>query len=142
MMKTLPQIMTTKFRRVGGASCRIGTCAAIPEVMRKRSREITDLRTDPGKRRRGFATTLLHSLCREADEAQILLILRPEVFREPDDEFSIMSQDDLEAWYICSFGFQLIQTEPVRLMARPPGSTPKVRLRLNNITRATIESIK
>lgn len=138
-MKSPHKILTTRFRRVGGASCSIRMCGALPKEMQTGSREIYELWTDRGQRRRGFATTLMHSICRDADEARILLIVIPKVY---DFESDAMDQESLEAWYTCVFGFQLIQKELVRIMARVPGATPKTHLRLTPMTKAVIESVR
>lgn len=133
----------TSFMRVGGASCTIRKCMALPPHMRDGTREVHALRTDVGQRGRGFATTLMHKVCRQADEYNVTLVLfvDPFLVDKGESEATIMGQDALEAWYCTTFGFQKIQQEPM-MMARAPGATPRVGLRLAPITRALIEKVK
>lgn len=106
-------------RKLQGSTLLIRPCTALPVKMRASTRELVSLHTDPAKRGQGFATSLMHRTCREADAAGVTLVLWPKSFGEepgPDD-------DKLVTWYQ-SFGFQVIQSDP-RLMARMPGSTPR-----------------
>ena len=64
-------------------------------------------------------------------DAGVVLVVWPQPF---GDDIS-MSRDQLIDWYGRSFGFQVIQPDPV-LMARMPGSTPRM-LKLN----PTVEAI-
>lgn len=102
------------------ASLRIRRCTALPEHMRKDTREVLELTTVPEKRGQGYATSLMHALCREADAANITLVLFVKPF---DDE--PLSARELRTWYSKTFGFTVLQEDPV-LMARMPGSTPKL----------------
>jgi len=70
-------------------------------------------------RRKGYATALLRDVCLDADmHAKTLLIfVRPYIGSE-------MTKQQLRAWY-ARLGFQAIQEQPL-LMARPPGSTPRM----------------
>jgi hypothetical protein len=138
-MSKIQKLALLGFRRVGGASCYVRICKALPSHMQPGTREVFKLWTDPKHRKRGFATTLMHSICREADIAKITLVL----FAEPyfEDKEVYIPQQELEAWYCAEFGFQVIQHEP-KLLARAPGATPKVGLRLTTTTRAVIESVR
>lgn len=93
------------------ASLRVSFAECLPEDMREGTREIVSLKSDAqGK---GLATTLLWSVCHEADMEKKVLILQPLQFGEG------MTSEQLAVWY-AGFGFQQIQTDPVVLMARIP----------------------
>lgn len=93
------------------ATCNLVVSAALPVAMRKAVRELHDLRVPEQDRSKGYATQLLHDVCREADEHNLTLML------------CVAEPMWLIAWY-SRFGFQPIQAAPV-LMARMPGSTPR-----------------
>jgi hypothetical protein len=83
-----------------------------PKVMRDQTREIVGLEsTNP---RKGYATTLMWSVCHEADTAGITLILQPRPFGD-----AALDEGKLERFYM-RFGFVVFQKEPVVLMARTP----------------------
>lgn len=115
--------MDTGDRKLGAATCRIRQCTALPERMRAGSRELTSLVVKHGERRKGFGTSLMHKVCREADGANIVLVLWPLAF---DREESAMDDDQLIHWYESNFGFAIIQHTPQVLMARMPGATPRM----------------
>lgn len=129
--------MQTGFRRVGAASCQVRECVALPGHMRQQTREIVAVRTAPEHRMRGYATTLIHQLCREADSVGMILILFPQPYVMDDGEMG-MGDQSLIHWYQDCFGFQPIQTDPV-LLARMPGATPRMSLKLQPVTAAVIE---
>lgn len=108
-------------RKVGPCKLRIRQPPSIPGQMRTRIREIVDLETPAQHQGKGFATTLMHRVCQEADRANFVLILTP----QPFGNNIAMSKQYLINWYAESFGFQVIQEEPT-LMARMPGATPKM----------------
>ena len=118
-------------RRVGPAHLRVRQCTALPERMRAKTREIVDVETPFAEQGKGYATTLLHKVCREADAAGLVLVLSPQPFGDNIN----LSQAQLLDWYQRSFGFQPVQTEPMVLMARMPGATPRL-LTLNPVTEA------
>lgn len=122
--------MITGERKVGAASCRVRQTNAVPERMRARVREVTALRTEASEQGKGYATTLMHKVCREADAANMVLILYPLPFGAHQG----LGLSYLESWYEARFGFAIIQHEPV-LMARMPGATPRM-LTLNPIAEA------
>ncbi len=123
--------MPTGERRVGPASLRVRQCVALPLHMRTNTREVVNLETDAAEQHKGYATTLMHKVCREADAAGMVLVLSP----QPWGDNINLSQGQLIDWYQRSFGFQPIQTEPMVLMARMPGSTPRL-LSLKPVTQA------
>ncbi len=123
--------MPTGQRRVGHASCRVRQCTALPERMRAKTREIVDVETPYAEQGKGYATTLLHRVCREADDAGLVLVLSP----QPYGDNINLSKDQLIDWYERSFGFAIIQHTPMMLMARMPGATPRL-LTLNPVTEA------
>lgn len=129
--------MQTGFRRVGAASCQVRECTALPEHMRQQTREVVAVRTTPEHRKRGYATTLIHQLCHEADSVGMTLILFPQPFVVEDEEQGMEIQTLIQ-WYQNYFGFQPIQTNPV-LLARMPGATPKMGLKLQPVAAAVIE---
>lgn len=126
--------MPTGERKVGAAHCRVRQCTALPERMRPRTREIVDVETPFEEQGKGYATTLLHKVCREADAAGFVLVLSP----QPYGDNINLSKQQLEQWYERSFGFAIIQHEPITLMARMPGATPRV-LSLNPVTEALVK---
>lgn len=120
--------MPTGWRKVGAATARVRRHPHLPAKLQARTREVIELEcTD---QRKGYATTLMHSICREADKHGITLVLTPGPF---GDNIS-MSTEELTSWYERRFGFMVIQSEPT-LMARMPGSTPRL-LQLNMVTEA------
>lgn len=80
-------------------------------------RELAELQCT--EQRKGFATTLVHAVCREADKHGIVLMLAP----QPFGDHIAMSKDQLVDWYAREFGFMEFQASPL-LMARLPGATP------------------
>lgn len=123
--------MPTGERKVGPARCRVRQCTALPERMRPRTREVVDVETPFEEQGKGYATTLLHKVCREADAANMVLVLSPQPFGDNIN----LSKEQLEQWYERSFGFQVIQHQPMVLMARMPGATPRM-LQLNPVIEA------
>ncbi len=123
--------MPTGERRVGYATCRVRQCTALPERMRAKTREIVDVETPFAEQGKGYATTLLHKVCREADAAGLVLVLTP----QPYGDNINLSKDQLIGWYARNFGFAIIQHDPMMLMARMPGATPRL-LTLNPVTEA------
>jgi hypothetical protein len=123
--------MPTGERRVGPARLRVRQCTALPERMRAKTREIVDVETPFAEHGKGYATTLLHKVCREADAAGLVLVLSPQPYGDNID----LSKDQLIDWYERSFGFAIIQHQPMMLMARMPGATPRL-LSLNPVTEA------
>lgn len=93
--------------------------------MREGIRELASLEVPAAEQGKGYATSLLHKVCREADAAGIVLVLWP----QPFGDHIALSRTQLIDWYARSFGFSVIQPDPV-LMARLPGATPRM-LRLN-----------
>ena len=123
--------MPTGERRVGPATLRVRQCEALPLHLRPKTREIVNLETKFEEQGKGYATTLMHKVCREADAAGLVLVLSP----QPWGDNINLSQAQLLDWYQRSFGFQPVQTEPMVLMARMPGATPRL-LTLNPVTEA------
>lgn len=111
--------MQTGERRVGPASCRVRRSNALPLALREGCREVASLRVPAWAQGQGYATTLMHKVCREADAAGLNLMLWPQPW---GDDIS-MSRDQLAAWYERGFGFVTIQPEPM-LMARLAGAKP------------------
>jgi N-acetylglutamate synthase-like GNAT family acetyltransferase len=93
------------------ASCRLVVSTAIPFSMRAAVREVVALYTPPEMRSCGYASQLMHDVCREADEHNITLLLVV--------DHDIMR---LVPWYT-RFGFQTIQAKPI-MMARMVKATP------------------
>lgn len=123
-------MMETGQRRVGPATLRIRQTNALPERMRARTREVVSLEVPAAEQHKGYATTLMHKVCREADAVGIVLVLWPQPFGENIS----LSRGQLADWYAREFGFAAIQAEPI-LMARMPGATPRL-LRLNPVVEA------
>lgn len=109
--------MTPGVREHKAASLRLVESEAMPEDMRDRIREIVSLKSE--NPRKGHATTLLWSVCHEADQNKTVLILQPKPFGD-----GAMDDRKLEGFYN-KFGFVRIQDAPV-LMARQPKPRPKI----------------
>ena len=101
--------------------------------MQASTREIANLEVPAGQQRQGYATTLMHKVCREADAAGIVLLLWPAPYGD-----AWMSMEQLAAWYAGEFGFSGIQADPM-LMARLPDGTPR-KLRLLPVVEAVVLS--
>lgn len=123
--------METGPRKVGAATCRVRRTNAVPLEMREGIREVAALEVPAAEQGKGYATSLMHKVCREADAAGIVLVLWP----QPWGDNIAMGRMQLIDWYARTFGFQTIQPDPV-LMARLPHATPRM-LRLN----PTIEAL-
>ena len=88
--------MTPGIRAHKQATLRLAIPEALPEEMREGVREIINLRCyEPHK---GYATTLMYTICAEADRAGIVLMVQPGQFDEG------MTTEQLEKWYR-KFGF-------------------------------------
>lgn len=126
--------MPTGERKVGPARCRVRQCTALPERMRPKTRGVVDVEVPFEEQGKGYATTLLHKVCREADAANLVLVLSPQPFGDNIN----LSKEQLEQWYEHSFGFQVIQRAPMVLMARMAHGTPRM-LQLNPVTEALVK---
>lgn len=89
-------------RHYRSAMLRIAICEALPDHMRDGTREILSLSC--ANPRKGYATHLMAEVCREADEAGIVLIVQPGQFEEG------MTTEQLEKWYT-RFGFMALPKE-------------------------------
>lgn len=112
--------MITGIRHYENASCKVLICTALPRGMRAKTREIVSVDVPENLRKQGMATQLLMNICDEADAHKIVLTLFP----KPFGTGPMMTQDQLIDWYSNKFGFHAIQSQPVVMMARMPGSTP------------------
>lgn len=106
-------------RTHGSASLRLSHNTFVPAHLRGGLLEITQLNTLNTQRQQGFASMLLQKVCAEADKAGIVLLLHP----KPYDD-APLTREQLADWY-SRFGFDVIQTHPATLMARPPGAQPR-----------------
>lgn len=106
--------MTPGLREHKSSSLHICVAEGLPADMREMTREIMSLSS--GNPAKGHATTLLWSVCHEADLARITLILQPKQFGEEG-----LDDEKLKRFYM-KFGFVEFQQEPVVLMARTPVS--------------------
>ena len=113
--------MKTGLRSVGPATLRVRQCPALPPALQKTTRELVNVETPFSEQSKGYATSLIHKVCREADKAGLVLVLTP----QPYGDNINLSKQQLEDWYARSFGFAVIQTEPMTLMARMVNGTPK-----------------
>ena len=123
--------MNTGPRSVGPAKLRVRQCPALPPALQKTTREIVNLETTFAEQGKGYATTLMHKVCREADAAGLVLVLSP----QPWGDNMNLSKQQLEDWYARSFGFHTIQESPMVLMARMVNGTPKM-MELKPLTEA------
>ena len=113
--------MKTGNRSVGPAKLRVRQCPALPPALQKTTRELVNVETPFEEQGKGYMTTLIHKVCREADAAGLVLVLTP----QPYGDNINLSKQQLEEWYARSFGFHVIQREPMTLMARMINGTPK-----------------
>jgi hypothetical protein len=114
--------MKTGDRSVGPATLRVRQCPALPPKLQRTTRELVNVETPFAEHGKGYMTTLIHKVCREADATNIVLVLTP----QPYGDNINLSKQQLEDWYARSFGFHVIQTEPMTLMARMVNGTPKM----------------
>lgn len=106
-------------RRHGAASARIRLCPGLGPKLQASTRELCDLSTPADAQGQGYASSLLREVCKEADAAGVVLVL----FVDPFD--TGLSANDLAAWY-GRHGFAEIQADPVKMMARQIGATPRM----------------
>ena len=138
----IPEPLKLGLHRVGAAACIVRIPTSLPAHMRDGVREIVRLWVPTKHREKGYATSLMHAICRDADLAGVTLMLQAAPFEgSTPGETAGMTRDALEAWYQAMFGFQLIQAEP-RLFARQVGATPKQHLRLTPVVRAILEKVR
>ena len=123
-------MMQTRDHSTGPATCRVRRCTAMPSSLHESVREVACLHVPASEQGLGYATALMHNVCREADAAGIVLVLWP----QPYGEDTAMDRDQLQHWYARRFGFAVVQPEPL-MMAREPGATPRL-LRLNPVVEA------
>lgn len=123
--------MKTGDRSVGPAKLRVRQCPALPPALQKTTRELVNVETPFAEQGKGYMTTLIHKVCREADAANLVLVLTP----QPYGDNINLSKQQLEDWYARSFGFHVIQREPMTLMARMVNGTPQA-LQLTPVTEA------
>lgn len=123
--------MKTGERSVGAAKLRVRQCPALPPALQKTTRELVNVETPFAEQGKGYMTTLIHKVCREADAANLVLVLTP----QPYGDNINLSKQQLEDWYARSFGFHVIQREPMTLMARMVNGTPQA-LQLTPVTEA------
>ena len=121
--------MKTGDRSVGPAKLRVRQCPAMPPALQKTTRELVNVETPFAEQGKGYMTTLIHKVCREADAANLVLVLTP----QPYGDNINLSKQQLEEWYARSFGFHVIQREPMTLMARMVNGTPQA-LQLTPVT--------
>jgi len=112
--------MKTGTRFHQNASCKITFCAAIPNQLRAKTREVSCVDVPENLRKQGMATQLLKNVCDEADAGKIILLL----FVKPFGGNPSMDKEQLIEWYANKFGFAVIQTKPSIMMARMPFATP------------------
>lgn len=123
--------MKTGDRSVGPAKLRVRQCPALPPALQKTTRELVNVETPFVEQGKGYMTTLIHKVCREADASNLVLVLTP----QPYGDNINLSKQQLEDWYARSFGFHVIQREPMTLMARMVNGTPQA-LQLTPVTEA------
>lgn len=93
-------------REYESASCNIRYSQALPMSLRDSIREVHDLKTDKGMRGKGQGSRLMESVCKEADKAQMMLML-------------LADNEKLELWYN-RFGFETLEKSDKFLMFRKP----------------------
>lgn len=110
--------MTPGLRSFKSASLRVAVPIGIvdedageTERMQEGIRELLDVQS--GNQRKGHASSLLKSVCTEADVESKVLMVQVNAYSDG------MGNEALQKWY-ARHGFDTIQTEPVLLMARKP----------------------
>lgn len=93
------------------ASLKLRFCKGIPSALRGGAREIYDLQA--GTKGKRHAAGLLEKVCREADIANLMLMVHVKAFGEG------LTNQQLEIWYT-KLGFEPIQRAPSLLMVRMP----------------------
>lgn len=114
------------------AKCIVTESDEIPEEMRERIREVSQVWTDPDHRMQGYATELMKEVCEQADVENVVLMLQP----RPYDSASCINKEKLIEWYK-RFGFVITQKSPV-LMAR----APEFKVRQNMVSAAVERALR
>jgi GNAT superfamily N-acetyltransferase len=107
--------MNPRAYTLGPATARIRRTDFMSAHMLRHVRELCDLYVPPGARRQGHGAELVRAICREADAAGLVLLVR-----SPHDE----------AWFR-RLGFVRLQDEPL-VMTRNPGTNPRPDLQLKH----------
>lgn len=95
--------------------------------MCEKTREVLSVFTPPARRGEGHASDLMKKVCGEADRHSITLVLFVNPFEPSGEvEYREAKHEMLVNWYSTYFGFTVIQKAPVVMMARMPGSTPRI----------------
>ena len=128
--------MDTKWYQVGPSKVRVRRCSTLVGAEYAAVREVMALQTPQKARGEGYATTLMHKVCRDADRAGVVLVLEPKAFGDGG-----LSTSYLMSWYEQTFGFLVVQASPVTLMARMPHTTPRP-MQLNRVTEAVKWSLR
>lgn len=112
--------MATGERSVGPASLRIRQSNDLPAHIREGSREIINFQVEKDEQNKGYGARLLRKVCKEADEAGMVLVL----WAKPYGEDAPLDQAKLVEWYN-RFGFAVIQVGNAIMMARVVGATER-----------------
>lgn len=137
--------MPTKDYKLGPASLRVRQSPSVPLEMRARTREVGNVYVEPGERNKGYATRLVRKVCKEADDANMVLILFVEPFEFEEghhlnDLATGLTKEQLTEFYN-RFGFAVLQVEPQIMMARMPHAEERV-ARLAPITQSILQGFK
>jgi GNAT superfamily N-acetyltransferase len=95
-----------------GCSLRIQVPVGFTPEVAAVSRELIEFYTLPDKRGQGFAKKLLESVCKEADDAKISLLIHVKPYDGQSDSVRLQS-------FYAKHGFVVFQTNPT-LMCRVP----------------------
>jgi hypothetical protein len=98
----------------GFASLDLSYSGIVPPAERGRVLEITNLLTPSTNRRQNHASLLMQSVCEQADEANMLLLLMPQAFGTDG-----LTSMQLQFWYTSKFGFVALQQSPTILIRMP-----------------------
>lgn len=80
-----------------------GKMEGMPPEVAERIRWIRDVETQDGHKRKGWATKLMTKVCKEADAANMGLMLEPNGYGD-------MPDIELQRWYYKHFSFITVQT--------------------------------
>lgn len=120
-ISNIPVGMRPGIRQLNEATLKVCMSDAVPEHMRDRVREITNVHCESQARRKRLATALLNCVCQEADANKVTLLLTA---RPSDDEGP--NEETLLAWYE-KFGFTKLQDTPNGwFMARQVHEKPRI----------------
>lgn len=109
-------------REFRDASLKVSIPTCVPEHMRDRTREISDVFVKAESRGQRLATALMNFVCQEADANRVTLVLTAREYDEGGP-----AEEQLVTWYE-KFGFLKLQDTPTgTFMARQVREKPRIK---------------